>query len=88
VAVNVARDASVRFPASGSLLRTLGVAYYRQGDLQSSQLVLQQALSLDKHDALAYFLLGCTHTKLGQSQQAQECYSQAERLDARLKVQK
>jgi len=84
VAVVVAQEALRTFPRWTPLLRTLGAAYYRQGDYESSQLVLQQALSLDKSDALAYFLLGCTHTKLGQSDAATTCFTEARRIDPSL----
>ena len=50
----------------------LGAAYYRSGDYQSSQVALQQALSLDKSSALAYLLMGCTLAKLGQQQAADD----------------
>lgn len=84
VAVTVAQESRGRFPCWTPLLRTLGTAYYRQGDYLSSQLVLRQALSLDKSDALAYFLLGCTHDKLGQSGDAEVCFAEARRIDPSL----
>ncbi|NLE38394.1 MAG: tetratricopeptide repeat protein [Pirellulaceae bacterium] len=86
LAAVLAEESRVRFPQDNSLLRVLGVAYYRQGDLESSQLVLLQALSLDKSDALAYFLLGCTHAKLEQFEAARECFAEAQRIDPRLTV--
>ncbi len=46
----------------------LGAAYYRTGDYKSSQVALQQALSLDKSSALSYLLMGCTLAKLGQNE--------------------
>lgn len=84
VAMVMAQEALVAFPNWTPLLRTLGTAYYRQGDYESSQLVLQQALSLDKSDALAYFLLGCTYTKLGQSEAAEACFAEARRISPSL----
>lgn len=84
VAVTVAQESRGRFPRWMPLLQTLGTAYYRQGDYLSSQLVLRQALSLDKSDALAYFLLGCTHDKLGQSGDAEACFAEARRIDPSL----
>jgi tetratricopeptide (TPR) repeat protein len=86
VAVAVAQEALVAFPGWTPLLRTLGTAYYRQGDYESSELVLRQALSLDKSDALAYFLLGCTHLKLDQVEAAGECFAEARRIDPSLAV--
>jgi len=84
VAIVVAQEASAVFPRWTPLLRTLGTAHYRQGDCQSSQLVLQQALSLDKSDALAYFLLGCTHAKLQRPRDAEACFAEARRLNPSL----
>ncbi|HBO43115.1 MAG TPA: hypothetical protein DD670_04110 [Planctomycetaceae bacterium] len=86
--VVLAEESRGRFPRDTSLLRALGVAYYRQGDLESSQLVLRQALSLDKSDALAYFLLGCTHVRQEQFEAARECFAEAQRIDPRLTVRR
>ncbi len=86
VAQTVAEDALRQFPDSAVLRRTLGMAYYRQGDYQSSQVVLQQALSLDKSSALSYFLMGCTLVKLGQSDSAEMNFRQASRIDPRYTI--
>ena len=83
VAACLAREAMVRFPDSAALHRTLGVACYRSGDYESSQVVLQQALSLDNTNALAYFLQGCTLSKLGKSEAADAHLRQAATLDPR-----
>jgi tetratricopeptide (TPR) repeat protein len=80
VAIQLADDALGRFDDYAPLLRVLGASYYRRGDYASSQLVLQQALSLDKSDALAYFLLGCTLAKLGQSDAAEANWRHARQL--------
>ncbi|HUT95186.1 MAG TPA: tetratricopeptide repeat protein [Thermoguttaceae bacterium] len=71
------------FPDSAAIRRVLGAAYYRLGDYQSSQVVLQQALSLDKSSGLSYFLMGCTLAKLGQLTAAETHFCQARRLDPR-----
>jgi tetratricopeptide (TPR) repeat protein len=84
VAVTVAKDGVNRFPQWTPLLRTLGAAHYRVGDYHSSQLVLQQALSLDKSDSLAYFLQGCTCLKLRQIEAARACFAEAERINPSL----
>ncbi|HLA84911.1 MAG TPA: tetratricopeptide repeat protein [Thermoguttaceae bacterium] len=84
LSVTLAQESLAAFPSCTPLRRTLGAAYYRQGDYGSSQLVLQQALSLDKADALAYLLLGCTHLKLGQTEAADACFADARRLDPSL----
>ncbi|MEX0938169.1 MAG: tetratricopeptide repeat protein [Pirellulales bacterium] len=56
-AADVAALALERFPRSAALHRVLGVAHYRRGDFVSSQVALQQALSLDSGNPLTYFLL-------------------------------
>jgi len=83
VAIELLEPAVVAFPDSAALQRILGTAYYRRGDYKSSQLALQQALSLDKSSALSYFLLGCTLVKLGQSEAAETCFRQARVIDPR-----
>lgn len=83
VAVELLEPAVAAFPDSAALQRILGTAYYRRGDYKSSQLALQQALSLDKSSALSYFLLGCTLVKLGQSEAAETCFRQARVIDPR-----
>ena len=65
------------------LYRLLGTAHYRRGEYQAAQIALRQALSLDKSDALSYFLMGSTLLKLGQSETAARCYAEAARLDPR-----
>ena len=66
-------------PPSGSpqVYCILGTAYYRQGDYQSSEVALRQALSLDNSNPLAYFLMGCTLAKLGQLESAEAHFNQA-----------
>lgn len=68
---------------SASLYRVLGAAHYRRGEYQAAQIALAQALSLDKSDALSYFLMGSTLAKLGQSETAARCFAEAARLDPR-----
>jgi tetratricopeptide (TPR) repeat protein len=81
VAIELLEPATRRFPDSASLQRILGTAYYRRGDYRSSQVALQQALSLDKSNALSYFLMGCTQVKLGETEAAERCFRQAQLLD-------
>lgn len=71
------------FPDSAVIRRILGAGYYRLGNYKSSQVVLQQALSLDNSSALSYFLMGCTLVKLGQPAVAETYFRQARRLDPR-----
>ncbi|MBN2477615.1 MAG: tetratricopeptide repeat protein [Pirellulales bacterium] len=65
LAVALLEPSRERFSHSARIYRTLGVAHYRRGDYRSSQLALQQALSLDKSSELTYALLRCTLAKLG-----------------------
>lgn len=81
VAIDLLEPAARQFPRSAALQRILGTAYYRRGDCRSSQVALQQALSLDKSNALSYFLLGCTQVKLGETEAAERCFRQAQLLD-------
>jgi len=81
LAVELLDEAKERFTDSARILRILGTAHYRLGDFESSQVALQQALSLDKSSGLTYFLLGCTLAKLGQSDLAEEHFRQARALD-------
>ena len=61
----------------------LGAAQYRLGDYQAAQVAIAQALSLDKSDALAYFLMGSTLVRLGQTTAAERQFAEAARLDPR-----
>jgi Flp pilus assembly protein TadD len=88
VAVALLEPSLKRFAESAALRRILGAAYYRLGDYESSQVVLQQALSLDKSSALSYFLMGCTLAKLGQTAAAETHFRQARRLDARYGIRR
>jgi tetratricopeptide (TPR) repeat protein len=68
---------------AAALYRVLGTAHYRRGEYQAAQAALCQALSLDKSDALSYFLMGSTLDKLADHEAAQRCFSEAARLDRR-----
>jgi len=81
VAVVLLEPSLERFPDSAAACRILGAAHYRLGDYESSQVTLQQALSLDKSSALSYFLMGCTLVKLGRPAAAETHFRQAGRLD-------
>lgn len=83
VALGVLRPALVQFPESAALWRTLGVAHHQQGDFQSAQSALRQALSLDNSSPLAYFLLGQSLQSLGQYEQAERHFQAAADLDGR-----
>jgi hypothetical protein len=66
---------------SAQRYRILGVAYYRLGDFESSQVALRQALSLDNSSALSYLLMGCTLLRLGQFESAEAHLRLARTLD-------
>ncbi len=70
-------------PNSAPLHRALGAARYQEGDFLAAQTALERAISLDKSDALAYFLMGSTLSRLGDSDAAQRQFANAARLDPR-----
>jgi tetratricopeptide (TPR) repeat protein len=82
-AADIAAAALRRHPRSAALARVLGAAQYRLGDYQAAQVAIAQALSLDKSDALAYFLMGSTLVRLGQTTAAERQFAEAARLDPR-----
>lgn len=86
LAVELLTPAAKQFPTSVAIHRMLGAACYRTGDYKSSQVALQQALSLDKSCALSYLLMGCTLAKLGQNEAAEAHFRQARTLDPRYKA--
>lgn len=83
MAVELLEPAQSRFPGDAPIKRVLAVARYRLGDYASSELLLQQALSLDNTDALSYFFLGCTLERLGRSEEAQRQFAEARAIEAR-----
>lgn len=83
VAVSLLEPSREVFADSAAIRRILATAYYRLGDYQSSQVALQQALSLDNSSALSYFLMGSTMVKLGQPAVAERHFRQARALDPR-----
>lgn len=72
-----------RHPQNSSLVRALGALHLQQGDRRAAEVALRQALSLDKNDALSYFLLGHVLSGLGQHEEAAACVKQAHQLDGR-----
>ena len=81
LALELLTTAQRQFPDSAAVYRILGVAHYRMGSYESSQVALQQALSLDNSAAVTYFLLGCTQAKLGQLESADANFRQARAID-------
>jgi tetratricopeptide (TPR) repeat protein len=88
VAITVLVPAAERFHESAAIYRALGLAHYRLGDYESSQVALRQALSLDKSSAPSYFLMGCVLAKLGQREAAEAHLRQAQALDPRCAVRR
>ena len=88
LAVDLLQQCADLYDDSAGVQRTLGAAYYRTGDYRSSQVALQQALSLDKSSPLSYFLMGCTLVKLGRSEAAAMHFRQAGMLDPRYAVRR
>lgn len=86
VAVELLMPVAKQFPKSAGVHRMLGAAHYRLGYYKSSQVALQQALSLDKSSALSYLLMGCTLAKLGQGEASEAHFREARALDPRYKV--
>lgn len=82
-AVRIATDALAKHPRSALLYRVLGAAHYRAANYPAAQVAIAQALSLDKSDALAYFLMGSTLERLGQAEAAERQFAEAARLDPR-----
>jgi tetratricopeptide (TPR) repeat protein len=80
-AASIARLGIAFHPSCAGLHRTLGAALYRTGNYASSQVALQQALSLDNSSALSYFLMGCVSEKLGDAEAAESHFARATELD-------
>lgn len=70
MALKLAEPAQARFPDSAPIHRAAGLAHFRLGRFDASQVALQQALSLDNSDALAYFLLSATLSRMGRAEEA------------------
>ena len=83
-AASIARLGIAYHPACAALHRSLGAALYRMGKYASSQVALQQALSLDNSSALSYFLMGCVSEKLGDAEAAESHFRRATELDPTL----
>jgi tetratricopeptide (TPR) repeat protein len=83
LAIELATQALEHHPRSAALYRVVGTAQYRLDHWKAAQVALQQAIHLDNAQALSYFLMGCTLSKLGQPDAADWNYRQARQLDAR-----
>jgi tetratricopeptide (TPR) repeat protein len=83
LAVQIANEGIHTAGESAELYRTLGAAQYRLGQHPEAQVSLGKSLSLDKSNALAYFLMGCTLNKLGEHEKADEHLQKARQIDPR-----
>jgi Flp pilus assembly protein TadD len=87
-ALQLAAAASERYPKDIRLKHAVASAQFESGDPKSAQVTLQQALSLDKGNALTYFLLGYTLKAQGDEEVAQRHFAKARQLDPRLASQR
>jgi len=83
-ALPLLRAAVVKFPTHAGLCRLLAVALYRVGSYDDAVARFERAVSLDKSDALSYFLLGIALDKVGRPTEARRNYGVASRLDPSL----
>ena len=86
-ALKLASSASKRHPSNVRLKHALASAQFESGDPTSAQVTLQQALSLDKGNALTYFLLGYALKAQGDDAAAQRHFAKARQLDPRCSIQ-
>jgi Flp pilus assembly protein TadD len=82
-AIAIATAGLQNFPDSPALYRVLGMAQYRHMEFAAARVSLGRALSLDKSNALAYFLMGSTLARLGEADAARQQFDEAARLDPR-----
>ncbi len=87
-AIVLLEAAAERQPKASTILRGLGAAYLQAGDFQAAQVVLQQAISLDSSDALAYFLVGQALQLQGRHADARAMMRAAVQLDPRFGQQR
>ena len=87
VACPILKASVQQFPQSTELYRLYGVALYQDQQYAAAENALRKAVSLDNRNALAYFLLGQVLSRVGQSDQSQQCLTEAVRLDPSLSAQ-
>jgi Flp pilus assembly protein TadD len=79
-AVALARKAAARMPDEWYVRQTLGMAYYRVGDLERAVVELERSLRAAKEEAGAnWFFLAMCHWRLGDKAQARDCHDRAVR---------
>jgi tetratricopeptide (TPR) repeat protein len=78
-AVRLARSAIAREPATGTYWNTLGVALYRDGELDAAHDALSQSMQLrgDGGDSFDWFFLAMIDQKQGRKEKAREVYEKA-----------
>jgi len=81
-AVTYAKRAVSVAPTDGNCWNTLGVAYYRSGELEEAKNALYRSMELrNEGDSFDWFFLASIHFKLGHKDRAREWYDRAvERL--------
>jgi len=68
-------------PHAPNVWNNLGVAYLDKGELDKAMSALQRALTLRREYASAHFHLGQLYDKLGEHEQARDCYMKVMELD-------
>jgi tetratricopeptide (TPR) repeat protein len=79
-AVTNAKHAVEISPMDRKCWNTLGVAYYRTGELEEAKNALYRSMELrNEGDSFDWFFLACVHFKLGHEDRAREWYDRASR---------
>ncbi len=77
-AITYARRAVSIGPSDGNCWNTLGVAYYRAGQLEDAKNALYRSMELrNEGDSFDWFFLSLIHFKLGHKDRAREWYDRA-----------
>ena len=84
LALRLVNPAVTRHPRSLALRRLQGLILYRQGEYASARAALETAISIERGDALSYFILGHTLERLDQPEAAAEQFARAAQLDPAL----